>query len=95
MDQKILLAIPSVADDKIESDAPASEVAETQEVQPTASKTSGKGKSQLAKAKTSIKKTITKDDTFRVNDKFRSQLKRITINSIQKKESKKDSDSVH
>jgi len=42
-----------------------------------------------------IKKTITKQDTFKVNDKFRSQMKRITINSIQKKESKKDSESVH
>ena len=49
----------------------------------------------MSKAKRSIKKTITKQDAFRVNDKFRSQLKRITINSIQKKESKKDSESVH
>lgn len=29
-----------------------------------------------------IKKTISKEDSFKVNDKFRSQLKRITINSI-------------
>lgn len=49
----------------------------------------------MSKAKKSIKKTITKEDTFKVNDRFRSQLKRITINSIQKKESKKDSESVH
>lgn len=49
----------------------------------------------MSKAKTTIKKTITKQDTFKVNDKFRSQMKRITINSIQKKESKKDSESVH
>ena len=49
----------------------------------------------MSKAKRSIKKTITKQDTFRVNDKFRSQMKRIMINSIQKKESKKDSEAVH
>ena len=30
-----------------------------------------------------------------MNVKFRSQMKRITINSIQKKESKKDSEIVH
>ena len=54
-----------------------------------------KKKSQLSKVKKSIKKTITKDDIFQVNLKFRSQMKRITINSIQKKESKKDSESVH
>ena len=54
-----------------------------------------KSKTQLAKAKASIKKTITKQDTFCVNDKYRSNLKRITINSIQKKESKKDSETVH
>jgi hypothetical protein len=42
-----------------------------------------------------IKKTITPDDSFKVNDKFRSNLKRITINSIQKKESKKDTEKVH
>ena len=36
---------------------------------------------QAADSKT-IKKTITKDDSFKVNDKFRSNLKRITINSI-------------
>ena len=54
-----------------------------------------KKKSKISTSKQSFKKTITKDDIFRVNDKFRSQLKRITINSIQKKESKKDSEIVH
>ena len=53
-----------------------------------------KAKSQLGKNKKSIKKTITKQHTFKVNDRFRSNLKRITINSIQKKESKKDSENV-
>jgi len=39
-------------------------------------------KSQLGKNKKSIKKTITKLHTFKINDRFRSNLKRITINSI-------------
>ena len=49
----------------------------------------------MAGSKKTIKKTITKDDIFSVNEKFRSPMKRITINSIQKKESKKDSEAVH
>jgi hypothetical protein len=36
---------------------------------------------EIAASKT-IKKTITSEDSFRVNDKFRSNMKRLTINSI-------------
>lgn len=42
-----------------------------------------------------VKKTITNNDSFCVNDKFKSQMKRITINTIQRKESKKETDAVH
>jgi hypothetical protein len=56
-----------------------------------------KPQSEIKKASASktIKKTITNKDSFCVNDKFRSQMKRITINSIQRKESKKETDAVH
>ena len=45
--------------------------------------------------KRSIKKAITKDDKFKVNRAFRSRMKRIQINALQKKETRKDSDDVH
>lgn len=48
----------------------------------------------MSKRKT-IRKAITKNDRFKVNFEFRSKLKRIQVNSIQKKESRQESDAVH
>jgi len=48
----------------------------------------------LSKTK-SFKKTISKDDKFAVNRQFKSKMRRITINAIQKKETRQDSDNVH
>lgn len=42
-----------------------------------------------------IRKVITKNDKFKVNFAFRSKLKRIQVNSIQKKETRQESDAVH
>jgi len=72
--------------DSGQGETPGKEDNQTPKLQKTTSK--------ISKSKTGIKKTITKEDVFRVNDKFRSQLKRITINSIQKKESRKESEGV-
>ena len=48
----------------------------------------------MSKRKT-IRKVITKKDKFKVNFEFRSKLKRIQVNSIQKKETRQESDAVH
>jgi len=45
--------------------------------------------------KKSIKKTITAKDRFRVNKGFKSKLRRIQINALQKKETREESDAVH
>lgn len=44
--------------------------------------------------KKTIKKTISKEDSFTVNDKFICKMKRIVINSIQRKETTADSKNV-
>ena len=72
LEYKILTVVsPAIEEEKKE---------ENQEKKPerpqTASKMAAKSGSKT------IKKTITEKDSFRFNDKFRSQLKRITINSI-------------
>ncbi len=51
--------------------------------------------SLMMSKKKSIKKAITKTDKFAVNRQFRSKMRRIQINAIQKKESRQDSDNVH
>jgi cullin-4 len=43
----------------------------------------------------SIKKKITKDDVFEVNMNFRSKLRRVTINSLQRKETKQETQAIH
>lgn len=48
----------------------------------------------MSKRKT-IRKVITKADKFKVNFEFRSKLKRIQVNTIQKKETRQESDAVH
>lgn len=45
--------------------------------------------------KKSVKKNITKADKFIVNRAFKSKMKRIQVNSLQKKETRADSDAVH
>ena len=45
--------------------------------------------------KRSVKKKLAKEDRFRVNRDFRNRLKRIQVNALQKKETRKDSDQVH
>lgn len=42
-----------------------------------------------------IKKQITKDDKFKVNRNFRSKMKKIQINALQRKETRQESDAVH
>lgn len=54
----------------------------------------GSKPAMLAKKKV-IKKSITKTDKFKVNRDFKSKMKKIQINSLQKKESRQDSDAVH
>ena len=43
----------------------------------------------------SIRKEIKMTDKFVVNRAFKSKLKRVQINTLQKKESREDSDAVH
>ena len=65
LDQKVLLAIkPEVTEEKKEGDTATEEKKEDPSLT--------KKKSKIAESKKSIRKTITKDDIFRVNDKFRS-----------------------
>ena len=45
--------------------------------------------------KRTVKKNIAPTDRFRVNRAFRSKLKRIQINAMQKKETRKESDDIH
>ena len=51
--------------------------------------------SLMMSKKKSIKKAITKTDKFSVNRQFKSKMRRIQINAIQKKETRQDSDIVH
>lgn len=92
MEYKILSVIPPP---KTQEEVKADEENKAKEAQSPS--TMSKPQSELKKASASktIKKTITNNDSFCVNDKFRSQMKRITINSIQRKESKKETDAVH
>ena len=48
----------------------------------------------MAKSK-SFKKAISTSDTFKVNHDFKSKMRRIQINAIQKKETRQDSDNIH
>ena len=55
----------------------------------------GESKPAMLSKKRIVKKAITKDDKFKVNQTFRSKMKKIQINSLQKKETRQDSDAVH
>jgi hypothetical protein len=92
MEYKVLSVIPPP---KTEEEIKADEEKKAKEAESPS--IASKPQSELKKAAGSktIKKTITNLDSFCVNDKFRSQMKRITINSIQRKESKKETDAVH
>ena len=51
-------------------------------------------KKSLSTSKQIIKRSINGTDVFRLNELFRSPMKRITINAVQKKESRKDSEKI-
>lgn len=51
-------------------------------------------KKSLSSSKQIFKRQVTPQDEFEVNLNFRSGLKRIAINAIQKKESRKDSERI-
>lgn len=51
-------------------------------------------KKSLSTSKKTFKRQISATDSFEVNTKFRAALKRITINSVQKKETRQESDKI-
>jgi hypothetical protein len=51
-------------------------------------------KKSLSSSKKTFKRAISKTDSFEVNANFRAALKRITINAVQKKETRQESDKI-
>ena len=51
--------------------------------------------SKTSKIGSTIRRTIAPSDMFEVNVSFAAKLKRIAINTLQKKESKKETEDVH
>ena len=84
MEHKILLATPhkkEITEEEKKDDEEKKDESQEDKKESKKSKADDK-KSKMAGSKKSIKKTITKDDIFSVNEKFRSPMKRITINQI-------------
>ena len=52
-------------------------------------------KTAMMKKTKSVRKDIKPTDKYTVNKNFRSKFKRIQVNALQKKESRKESDAIH